>query len=276
MRKESIRKIEEEINKKTTLPNELKENIRKEVFTNIIIAISMIVYFTFLIMGSVGTTKTVRTIDFNIFSIVLLGLTIYLFEIAYKKDSGKLAIYGIETLLVATITLFLPYIIFELDEFHKKYYMIISAYIGIYYVIKSICIVNKSKKKYIKQASDIKEIVKKEKKKSKRIDKEEIEEIRNDIKINEDKKIEEPKKIDNKTAKEDKKAEKKTENMPKRRGRPAKKKTTDEIKNNVPKKRGRPKKEEALAKEDNKKEDEVKEDTPRKRGRPRKVVTSND
>ena len=110
MKKETISKIEEEINQKTTLPNNLREKIKKDVFTNIIIAIGMIIYFTFLIMGSVGTVKTVRSIDFNIFSIVLLSVTIYLFEIAYKKDNGTLAIYGIETLIVSIITLFFPYI----------------------------------------------------------------------------------------------------------------------------------------------------------------------
>ena len=165
IKKETISKIEEEINQKITLPNNLKENVKKDVFINIIIAISMIVYFTFLIMGSVGTVKSVRSVDFNIFSILLLSVSIYLFEIAYKKDNGNLAIYGLETLVVSIITLFFPYIIFELDEFSKKYYMIVSAYIAVYYIIKSIWIVGKAKKIHIKQSSDIKEIVKKEKRK---------------------------------------------------------------------------------------------------------------
>lgn len=165
MKKETISKIEEEINKKITLPNDLKEKVKKHVFTNIIIAISMIVYFTFLIIGSKETLKIVQPVHFNILSILLLGITICLFEIAYKKDNVSLAIYGIETLVVSILTLFFPYIIFELDEFQKKYYMIISVYIALYYIIKSIGIVSKAKKIHIKQSSDIKEIVKKEKRK---------------------------------------------------------------------------------------------------------------
>ena len=37
------------------------------------------------------------------------------------KDDGKLSIYGIESLAVAIFTLFLPYIIFELNKTDKKY-----------------------------------------------------------------------------------------------------------------------------------------------------------
>lgn len=248
MKKETISKIEEEINQKITLPNNIKEKVKKDVFTNIIIAISMIVYFTFLIMGSVGTVKSVRSVDFNIFSILLLSVSIYLFEIAYKKDNGTLAIYGVETLVVSIITLFFPYIIFELDEFSKKYYMIVSAYIAVYYIIKSIWIVSKAKKIHIKQSSDIKEIVKKEKRKD-------------IIRVKEK----------NDTKKVDANKKEKTNE---------KKSTTAKIKkdiiivekNDIPKKRGRPRKTQTEAKEEIKKE----ETTPKRRGRPRKVVTADD
>ncbi len=222
IKKETIKKIEEEIKIKTTIPINLKEKIKKDVFTNIAIAILMIIYFTFLIAGSVGTTKTVRSIDFNIFSILLLGISIYLFEIAYKKNNGTLAIYGIETLLISIITLFFPYIIFELDEFYKKYYMIISVYIAIYYAIKSIWIVNKVKKIHIKQLSDIKEIVKKEKRKDITRKKEKTEEVDTENKLQK-KQIKKINKNDNKNKQKELDIEKeKTQTTPKKRGRPRK------------------------------------------------------
>lgn len=267
VKKETIKKIEEEINQKSTLPKEFKEKIRKYVFTNIILAIAIIIYFTFLIAGSFGTEKAVRTIDFNIFSMVLLGVSIYLFEIAYKKENGVLAIHGIEILIVSIVTLFFPYIIFELEESYKKNYMIVSGYIGVYYIIKSICIAKKIKKTYIKQSSDIKEIVKKEKRK--------------DVIRVKEKKIEEPSYSDSQE-KKTKKPEKSENNIVKE--------IKDELK---PKKRGRPKKTEQKEKEnsiktqENKKEqpkknaktvekNEVQEKIVKKRGRPRKVVKDND
>lgn len=275
MKKETISKIEKEINQKIALPRNIKEKIKKDIFTNIIIAISMIVYFTFLMMGSVGATKAVRSIDFNIFSILILGVTICLFEIAYRKENGTLEIYGIETLIVSVITLFFPYIIFELDEFYKKYYMIVSAYIAVYYIIKSICIVSKAKKIHIKQSSDIKEIIKKEKRK----DVIRVKEKENNIKIQ--------KTIERQNV----------ETAPKKRGRPKKSETTNNAnKNNVgvaalpqghvpsvahdvshswP--NSDPQREQTKKLEKKNNENKQKEsDTPKKRGRPRKVVTVDD
>ena len=136
MKKSTIEKIENEINEKTKLPKNIKDKIKKDVFTNIVIAAIIIIYFIFIVLGSSGSIKNVRTTDLNIFSILFLGTAIVLFEVAYKKDSGSLAVYGIESLVVATFTLFLPYIIFELDEANKKNYLIASIYIATYYIIK--------------------------------------------------------------------------------------------------------------------------------------------
>ena len=258
MKKETLEKIEEEINEKTKLPEKVKGSIRKEVFINITIAIGMILYFVFLIIGSVGTTKNIRIVDFNIFSIILLATSIILFEISYRKQKGKLAIHGIETLLVAILTLFLPYIIFELDPIYEKHYMIgIAICISLYYVIKSIYISIKSKNGYMDNISDIKEIVKKEKLELNR-----KKDIQKETVKKEEKNIEEVSK------KVKSKKEQKEEKNKQLKGEIDKKIT----KTNAPKKRGRPKKEESSLNKDVKKE----VDTPKKRGRPRKAVTKND
>ncbi len=205
MIEETIAKIEDEIMKKTMLPDDLKEKIRREIFINIMFGIVIIVYFIFLTLGSIDTVKAARSIDFKIFSLLLLASSISLFEIAYRKDSGKLAISGIEILLVSILTLFLPYIVFELDTKHQIYYIWGSVLIGIYYIVKSIIMTNKAKKSYKKQESDIKEITKKEKKKD--ILDEDIDGDIEKIKKNNIKKQEK---------------ESKNENKPKKRGRPRK------------------------------------------------------
>lgn len=224
MKKSAIEKIEKEIDEKTKLPNEVKDKIKREVFINIVVAVVIVTYFIFIVLGSIGSIKNVRTIDLNIFSMIFLGIAIVLFEIAYRKEEGNIAIYGIESLAVAIFTLFLPYIIFELDEAHKKYYLLASIYIAAYYILKSIYIVNRTRAKHMNSISDVKEIVKKEK--SKRRVKDDIEEAYEDKVI------------------EENKDEKSTS---KRRGRPKKSESSKKVENEAketktPKKRGRPRK----------------------------------
>lgn len=265
MRKSAIEEIEKEIDEKTKLPNEVKDKIKKEVFTNIVVAAVIVTYFIFIVLGSIGSVKNVRIIDLNIFSMIFLGIAIVLFEVAYRKDQGNIAIYGIESLVVAIFTLFLPYIIFELDETHKKHYLLASIYIAAYYILKSIYIATRTRVEYMNSISDVKEIVKKEKPKRR---------VKDEIEDDEDKVV----KVNNEEAKKEekvnnKKEEKKTD-APKKRGRPKKEDTLKSVKENKeeksePKRRGRPKKS-----ENKKVEEEVKvTEAPKKRGRPRKAVS---
>lgn len=288
MRKGTIQKIEEEINEKRKMPKEVKESLRKEIFTNIIICACLVAYFLFLFLGSVDKTKAVRVIDLKIFSTIYLATSIILFEIAYKKDSGKIAIHGVEILLVAIMTLFLPYIIFELDSKYQKIYYFVGEYIAVYYVIKCICIAIIRKRKYSKDVSDIKEIIKKEK----RIIKDENEEIiekpksvakskneeskkesvsektkrkttkkktepKKEVKENKSKKIENEK---NEKIKEQKNTEKKSATKPKATTKATKKETVSKEPKTTKKK---------VQKEIATK----KEEAPKRRGRPKKQET---
>jgi multisubunit Na+/H+ antiporter MnhF subunit len=297
MKKEMVEKIESEITQRTKLPDDIKEQARKNIFTNIIIAIIAISYFIFLILGSVGTTKNTRIVDFNIFSIIILGLAICLFEIAYKKDNGAIAMYGVEALIIALTTLFLPYVIFEVSEAHKKYYLMVSSYIGIYYIIKCIYISVKIKKKYLEEASDIKEIVKKEnKRRNVQYEEEKTEDTQKVIeKVEEDKKeslkSEEKGQIEE-TKKEKKPAKKENKTTKAKKTTESTKKSDKKEETNTSKKRGRPKKEEVKETKQNtesivsktksvkKKEsikEEIKEESkPKKRGRPKKQETAQE
>lgn len=276
MKKSTIEKIEKEIDEKTKMPNDKKDNVKKEIITNIVIAGIAILYLVFIILGSRGTVKNIRTIDINIFSCIFLGTAIVLFEIAYRKDSGALAMHGIESLLVATFTLFLPYIIFELGALHRKYYIYSCVFIIIYYILKSIYLAIYAKVKYMNTISDVREIVKKEDVNINKQIKEEIEELELDDKIFANKSV-------------------KVEEKPKKRGRPRKsdtqqnkskdikkeikKESNKNQKTSTTKKRGRPKKTEtkteAKTKTSVKNRNPENTDTPkRKRGRPRKVAES--
>ena len=144
--KKEMQKTIEGIKLEKKIPNELKSITRKRILYNFLIAVAIMVYFIFLILGSKNSTKSIRTIDFNIFSLILLGISIFLFEKAYRKDNGRSAVSGIEILVIAVITLFFSYIVFELGEIQKKYFYMVGVYVAGYYTIKNIYIRNKCKK----------------------------------------------------------------------------------------------------------------------------------
>ncbi len=57
MKKSAIAKIEKEIDEKTKLPYEIKDKIKKEVFTNIVVSAVIITYFIFIVLGSKRSYK---------------------------------------------------------------------------------------------------------------------------------------------------------------------------------------------------------------------------
>ena len=153
-----LEKIEEEIKKQTTIPKEKKLKINKKIFTNITIAILIVIYFIFINLGFYNIAPAKFLVDLQVFSILTIGITIIIFEIAYKKDSGELAIYGIETLFVAICTLLTIYIGMYYKTKFSYIINTISMLFAIYYVTKSIIIYVKMRKKALKRASDIDKI----------------------------------------------------------------------------------------------------------------------
>ena len=124
-------------------------------------AIGIVVYFIFINLGFNNIEESTYLTDLKVFGAVAIGITIILFEKAYKKDSGELTIYGIEMLIIAICTLLTNYIY----KFHYSKYMYIITSIAmlfaVYYVGKSIVIYVKMKNKALKKASDIHKIVRK-------------------------------------------------------------------------------------------------------------------
>lgn len=158
---EKLEKIQKEINKQTKLSKDEKKKINKKIFQNIVMAIGMVVYFIFINLGFNNIEESTYLTDLKVFGAVAIGITIILFEKAYKKDSGELTIYGIEMLIIAICTLLTNYIY----KFHYSKYMYIITSIAmlfaVYYVGKSIVIYVKMKNKALKKASDIHKIVRK-------------------------------------------------------------------------------------------------------------------
>lgn len=133
--------------------------IRKKIFENIIIAIAIILYFVIINFSYSRMEEDMLLQGIKMASMGILALSIVTFEIAYHKDSGRIAINGIEILILAIQTLTIWTVINRLKiEFNK--YILFSTYaFAIYYVLKSIVIYTIEKKKYLDSLSDIHEIV---------------------------------------------------------------------------------------------------------------------
>lgn len=151
----------EKVKQEQTIPADIKKQMNDKVFKNIILAILIMIYLLFINMGFINIAQDVLVTDLKVFSITLAVLAIVLFERAYKKDSGELAINGIEVLVLAIATLIS---IGVLTTATAKFQLVIAAVsflYGAYYTGKAIFEYVREKKKYLKQTSDIKDIIKK-------------------------------------------------------------------------------------------------------------------
>lgn len=135
--------------------------IRKKVFENIIISIAVMLYFIVINFACIRLKNEIVVKILRYFSLGVITLAIIIFEAAYKKDSGKIAIHGIEISILAIITLTINNIINKYNYEMKSYILFLSYMFSIYYVLKSILIYTNEKRKYLKSLSDIHEIISK-------------------------------------------------------------------------------------------------------------------
>ena len=166
-KKNEEKKINEEeiakkIEKSKKMPKEQKHAILKKIGFNMLIAVVIVIYFVFMILGFINIERQTYINDLKVFSLVIIALTIILFEQAYNKNNGKIAVYGIEALVVAIVTLLMLYTAILYQDVFIILVSTIAIVIFAYYVIKSIVILVKERKKWINSISDVKEIVSEE------------------------------------------------------------------------------------------------------------------
>lgn len=139
-----------------------KESIRK-IAINLSLAIFCVIYF--LIINIAYNSLSIETFEkvTHIFSGIFVLVGIIFLEKLYKEESGKKAITAIEFFTLGIHSISLIYVMSKY-KIELKEYLIGSSYIfSIYYIIKTIIIYFKARKKYLSSLSDVKEIVKKEK-----------------------------------------------------------------------------------------------------------------
>ena len=143
------------------MSEEEKSKIDFRIFINLLLAIATFIYFFLINLGYKNIARENFVLDLHVFSITLLIISIVLFEQAYKKEEGKFCLYGIEMLVLAIVTLFMPYIYFYSNTSIRTICSSLAIFLSIYYVGKCIVIQNKAKKKHLENLSDVKEIIKK-------------------------------------------------------------------------------------------------------------------
>ena len=157
--KEQLEKIEEEIKNQKDISKQDLEKIHKAIFKNLIIAILLVGYFIALNLGCLKLKGETYLNDLRVFTGILVAITVFMFEKAYRKESKDFAIMGIETFFVALVTLFASLIYIEN---YPKFVIIVNIFallFAIYYVGKSIIIYLKMKKAALKKISDVRNII---------------------------------------------------------------------------------------------------------------------
>ena len=95
--------------------------ILRNIFKNLAILALIILYFGFINFTYIKMEEDIITLITKIASMVLLFLSIIIFEVAYHKDSGRLAINGIEILFLAFHTLTIWHVISKRQLSFKSY-----------------------------------------------------------------------------------------------------------------------------------------------------------
>lgn len=160
MKKNVLSKMEK-INQERKLTKEVENKVKARIIANAAICIALLILIFAIKIISKFLNNGLSLIITNLYSLIFLVFTIILFEIAYKKDSGKLTIIGIELLFISIFSLFSQYINLKINS---NIVNIVLVLFSIYYITKIIVIYYKERNTYLKQLSDINNIVKKESK----------------------------------------------------------------------------------------------------------------
>lgn len=159
---EKSTKMVEEITEKRKMTGEVKEKLLKNIFYNFLLAIGTMCYMCIVNLVYIYCDSQIYDITSKVLIMLAIIFSVVIFEIAYKKDSGRVAINGIEVLFFSVVVLYMPKMFTNSDKLYSKIFLLTPLYCAIYYVGKSIVVYKKTEKEYQNSLSDIKEIRKEE------------------------------------------------------------------------------------------------------------------
>ncbi|MBR1803207.1 MAG: hypothetical protein IJ777_04550 [Clostridia bacterium] len=151
--------IVEEMKSHQKMSEEEKMKINTRIFEEVCFAVATMLYLNFIILGFINIETGVFLTDLKVFGIAVLVIAIGMLEYAYRKESGKYCIHGIEMVLLALTTISLLFVTLILEPKFIAIAALMSFLFAIYYIAKSITIYYKMKKQYT--IDNMKKIIKK-------------------------------------------------------------------------------------------------------------------
>lgn len=155
--------LEKTIKERKKLPQEVKDVIMKNIFLNTVMIIIMSLFV--LLINTLLVKLNLQGFQnyLKVIQIVVCLISIGMFEYSYKKDSFKKSIYAIEFTGFSIAVLYAGYM--YVLKTNVNFLINILILFIVYYFVKSIVVVLCIRKKFLKEnISDVKEIVKEEKK----------------------------------------------------------------------------------------------------------------
>ena len=148
--------------KKIIEKKEVDEKFLKKIYLNVLKAIIVVVYFLVMNLACENMETQYFERGVQLCTMIFLFISIFIFELAYRKDEDDLAIQGIEILILSAFILTSKHISKKFNFDFKNYSLVASYIFAIYFVLKGIVVYTKGRREMAEDLSDIREIVKKD------------------------------------------------------------------------------------------------------------------
>ena len=102
--------MENDSKEKNNIVKKINDLVTGNVLNNLVYASMITIYFMFFNMYAVFTETEIFIQYIKIASFIFLLFSIFIFEIAYKKDNDEISLNGIEFLVLSIFSLLIQYI----------------------------------------------------------------------------------------------------------------------------------------------------------------------
>ncbi len=156
---EKAKLMQLEIEEKRKLPQNVKENIKTNIFHSFIAAMIILAYLAAINVMYYRFEQSTFEHYMKYFALGIIVVTVIDIEIAYRKDSKKLWLIGLELLSCGILSLYIPYIYLHTTTYLRNCVMVLPALLIIYYLFKSVVIFKQNQFKHRNNLSDVKELL---------------------------------------------------------------------------------------------------------------------
>ena len=163
---EKAKLMQLEIEEKRKLPKDVKENIKTNIFHSLIAAVIILAYLAAINILYYSFEQKAFEYYMKYFALGIIIVTVFDIELAYRKDSKKLWLIGVELLSCGILSLYIPYIYIHTTAYLRNCVMLLPAVLLFYYAFKSMIIFKQNQFKHRNNLSDVKELLNNDERKS--------------------------------------------------------------------------------------------------------------